>query len=252
MSEGYSERRHVCRNCETEIRSGSKFCASCGTRTDFSSSEGFQQPETEQHPREQVQHDPREDPKIQGKTRSEWIAFLSEPHQWIASLSEPYQEPLSERQSTFIVALSAREVLVSAIEHVLGHNGSSGTFTVFSKSENSVTFSSYRPPNNFVALGLLVLGLLFYFGVTVDNANVEFNDILNDLLWAMVFLPGILYILVAGRHVYSTVVAIPVANSCRVIISSESELGRDQLISWSSRISPASKADDQSTKEPEN
>ncbi len=242
MSEGYSERQHACRNCGAEIRSGSKFCASCGTRTDFSSSEGFQQPETEQHPREQVQHDPREDPKIQGKTRSEWIA----------SLSEPYQKPLSERQSAFIVALSAREVLVSAIEHVLGHNGSSGTFTVFSKSENSVTFSNYRPPNNFVALGLLVLGLLFYFGVTVGNANVEFNDILNDLLWAMVLLPAILYMLVAGRHVYSTVVAIPVANGCRVIISSESELGRDQLFSWFSPISLASKADNQSTKEPEN
>lgn len=94
---------------------------------------------------------------------------------------------------------SPASALDSAVMYMTGKG-----YAVESRSESTVTFTKYLPPNTFTGIVLLLLFIL----------------------------PGILYFILAGRTVRSTVVAIPDEESTRVKLGGEPYEGIEDLQQW--------------------
>jgi hypothetical protein len=115
------------------------------------------------------------------------------------------------------VRLSSAEVLRSAIEFMMSHE--TGNFTIASESASSVTFRDYRSPPLVIAILLLLLAILYLLVTSLIVGSF------SGLVFTVLLIPVTVYLVGYGRHVYSSVVAVPFEGWCLVRISGESELG---------------------------
>ncbi len=121
-----------------------------------------------------------------------------------AERQEMYAREQHQRARGIEVALPPGMVLDHAVE-AMTRSG----YGLEAKTENAATFARYQGPN--VALGILII--LFCF-----------------------ILPGILYLMLAGRTVRVTIAAYPIQGGSRVVVGGDSAQDVSSATSWASGL----------------
>jgi hypothetical protein len=132
------------------------------------------------------------------------------------------------------VRLTSAEALRSAIEYMMSYE--TGNFTIASESSSSVTFRNYRSPPQGITILLLLPAVLYLLVTTL------FVGGFGGLVFLLLLLPITVYLVGYGRHIYSSVMAVPFEGGSLVRISGESELGYTLLHRWLETLPPMNDA----------
>ena len=271
MSNGEG-RKVYCTNCGVEAGVDSSFCVSCGTQLG-PASQTSEDSDAEHEVRRisgdtaahgtssATQHD--DSSVAQAKTNKNPItgALKRAANTWKEDFRSQFNQPLEDTRNEFhkesiedetvadsephrevnpdrmAIAFSPTEALDRATEHMVSYTGRPD-FTVANRTSNSVTFSSYKRPNLFIAPLFLIPAAVYYFaepptfsdylgsGQTVPNPNFNFVILL------FLTIPMFIYFMVGGKHVQSTLTAISLPSGSRLSISGESPVGHELLREW--------------------
>lgn len=105
-----------------------------------------------------------------------------------------------------VLSMSPEDALESATFYMIerGNDFFYKDFSVISRTESSVTFQDHEKPSSLLGLFLLLLFIL----------------------------PGLLYLLLGGRDVRTTLLVVPDIQGCKVTIGGDSKAGRSALEDW--------------------